>query len=280
MSAIKAVVFDWAGTMVDFGSCAPVRAMQAVFGAAGVPVDDATVRRYMGTAKRDHVVSMLSEPEPGAAWIAAKGGAWTETDVDALMVALEPAMQRKAEATAQLIPGAAEAIALLKARDIGIGSTTGYTRTMMEGILALAAGQGYAPQAVVCAGETREGRPAPLMIWKALIELGAWPTDRTVVVDDAAVGVEAGRNAGCWSIGLAGSGNGVGLSLAEYRALSSEDRAARLAEAAEAHEAAGADVVIESVADLSLALDMIEDWMAQGRLPGSGPCVRVAPVPA
>lgn len=280
MSAIKAVVFDWAGTIVDFGSCAPVRAMQSVFGAVGVAVDDATVRRYMGTAKRDHVVSMLSEPAIGAAWQEAHGHAWTEADVDALMVALEPAMQREAEATARLIPGAAEAIALLKAREMGIGSTTGYTRTMMEGILALAAGQGYAPEVVVCAGETRVGRPAPLMIWKALVELGAWPTDRTVVVDDAAVGVEAGRNAGCWSIGLAGSGNGVGLPLGEYRALDAETRAARLAEAAEAHETAGADVVIESVADLSRAIDMIEGWIAENRLPGSVACVRVAPVPA
>lgn len=272
MSAIKAVVFDWAGTMVDFGSCAPVRAMQSVFGAAGVTVENAIVRRYMGTAKRDHVVSMLSEPTIGAAWLATKGETWTEADVDALMVALEPAMQREAEATAELIPGAKEALDLLKTRGISVGSTTGYTRTMMAGILPRAAAQGYEPEAVICAGETREGRPAPLMIWKALVEMGAWPTDRTIVVDDAAVGVAAGRHAGCWSVGLSGSGNGVGLPLVDYLALGCDDRTARLSEAAEAHERAGADIVIESVADLSRALDMIEDWIAEDREPGAMGC--------
>ncbi|UQV19036.1 hypothetical protein MU852_04005 [Brevundimonas albigilva] len=118
------------------------------------------------------------------------------------------------------------------------------------------------------------------MIWKALVELGAWPTDAAVVVDDAAVGVEAGRNAGCWSVGLAGSGNGVGLPLADYLDLSPQDRATRLAEAAEAHEAAGADVVIESVAQLSQALAIIDDHVARGLKPGQADCVCIAPVRA
>lgn len=278
MSAIKAVVFDWAGTMVDFGSCAPVRALKTVFADASVPVDDGPVRRSMGMAKRAHVIAMLSEAEIGEAWKTAKGAAWTEADVDVLMEALEPAMQREAEATAGLIPGALDALEALEAKGISVGSTTGYTRTMMSGILPRAAAQGYEPATVVCAGETREGRPAPLMIWKALVELGAWPTDAAVVVDDAAVGVEAGRNAGCWSVGLAGSGNGVGLSLDEYEALEPQDRAARLTLAAEAHVAAGADVVIESVAYLSQALAMIEDRIAEGFKPGGADCACIAPV--
>lgn len=280
MGAIKAVVFDWAGTMVDFGSCAPVRALKDVFAEAGAPVEDDQVRRYMGMAKRAHVEAMLSEPEIGEAWRAARGRGWSEADVDGLMVELEPAMRREAEATAALIPGALEVLALLRARDIQVGSTTGYTRPMMAGILPLAAAQGYAPEVVVCAGETRAGRPAPLMIWKALIELGAWPTDATIVVDDAAVGVAAGRNAGCWSIGLAGSGNGVGLPLDDYLALAPDDRAARLAKAAGAHEAAGADIVLESVADLSRGLAIIEARIAQGGKPGGSECVCIPPVRA
>ena len=278
MSAIKAVVFDWAGTMVDFGSCAPVRALKAVFAEAGAPVEDDQVRRYMGMAKRAHVEAMLSEPEIGEAWRAARGRGWSEADVDGLMAKLEPAMRREAEATAALIPGALEALAMLRARDIQVGSTTGYTRPMMAGILPLAAAQGYEPEVVVCAGETRAGRPAPLMIWKALVELGSWPTDAAVVVDDAAVGVAAGRNAGCWSIGLAGSGNGVGLPLDDYLALAQDDRAARLAEAAEAHEAAGADIVLESIADLSHGLAIIEARIAQGGKPGGSDCVCIPPV--
>ena len=94
---------------------------------------------------------------------------------------------------------------------VRIGSGTGYTREMMADILVSAAEQGYAPEIVVCAGETPSGRPAPLMTWKALIALDAWPARACIKVDDAPVGIEEGRLAGCWTVGLSASGNGMGL---------------------------------------------------------------------
>ena len=35
---LKAVIFDWAGTMIDFGCRAPVLALCELFATAGVPV--------------------------------------------------------------------------------------------------------------------------------------------------------------------------------------------------------------------------------------------------
>ncbi len=45
------VIFDWAGTMVDFGSEAPVKALIQAFGDEGVAIDAAAARRDMGKAK-------------------------------------------------------------------------------------------------------------------------------------------------------------------------------------------------------------------------------------
>jgi phosphonoacetaldehyde hydrolase len=135
---------------------------------------------------------------------------------------------------------------------------------MMSGILPRAAAQGYAPEVVVCAGETPTGRPAPLMTWKALIALDAWPAQACVKVDDATVGIEEGRLAGCWTIGLAASGNGVGLSLDDYRALAEPDRRQRVAAAAEHLTAAGADYVIDTVADIRPVLEAIAARIAAG----------------
>jgi phosphonoacetaldehyde hydrolase len=269
---IKAVLFDWAGTMVDFGSRAPVAAMQRVFGGAGVLVSDATVRRYMGRAKREHVEAMLREEDVAARWRKVHGTAWTDADVDALMDALEPAMAAEAIATAELVPGARDAIAMLDDRGIRIGSTTGYTRTMMAGIVPRAAEQGYAPEAIVCAGEAAAGRPAPLMLWKALVEMGVWPAAAALAVDDATVGIEAGRHAGCWTVGVAASGNGMGLSLTDYEALDDGARAECLRTVAAEFAAVGADVVIPSVADLSQALAIIDARIGAGKRPGDEPC--------
>ena len=63
-------------------------------------------------------------------------------------------MAAAAAESAQLIPGAATVAADLKALGVRIGSGTGYTRAMMAPILSAAAAQGYAPEVVVCAGET------------------------------------------------------------------------------------------------------------------------------
>lgn len=280
MSRIVAVLFDWAGTMIDFGSRAPVMAMAKVFESAGVPADEALIRRYMGMAKREHVVAILSEAATTGHWLAAKGRDWTEADVDALMTELEPAMQASASACRDMVPGAAAAAAMLAARGIKVGSTTGYTRTMMADIIPAAAAQGYAPEVIVCAGETAQGRPAPLMLWQAMGAISAWPAARCVAVDDAPVGITAGRNAGLWTIGVAGSGNGVGLAHDDFAALSADDRVARMAPAIGEFIAAGADFVIESVADLSLAIDAIEAALAKGELPGAAPARMLIGQPA
>lgn len=268
-TSVTAVLFDWAGTMIDFGSRAPVMAMERVFGQAGVLVEEAAIRRYMGKAKREHVVAMLSEPEIAARWREAKGADWTEADVDALMVLLEPAMQECAGICRDLIPGAVETFAMLRARGIRVGSTTGYTRTMMAEIIPAAAEQGYDPEVIVCAGETAQGRPAPLMLWKALVEMGMWPAGACMAVDDAPVGVEAGRHAGMWTVGLGGSGNGVGLDHATFTALSKGERDERMAPVVAEFTAAGADFVIESVADLDLAVAAVEQAMVRGERPGA-----------
>jgi phosphonoacetaldehyde hydrolase len=267
---IRAVVFDWAGTMVDFGCMAPVEALIDAFAAHDVRLSAADARRDMGRAKRDHVQAILGYPEVAAAWRAAKGDAPTLADGEAIYGALEPLIEAAATRCATLIPGAAAVAADLRARGVKVGSGTGYTRQMMSGILPRAAEQGYAPDVVVCAGETPSGRPAPLMTWKALIELDAWPAAACVKVDDATVGIEEGSLAGCWTVGLAASGNGVGLGLAEFQALAGPERRTRVQAAGAQLRAAGADYVIDTVADIRPVLEAIAGRIAAGQRPGAG----------
>ena len=89
----------------------------------------------------------------------------------------------------------------------------------------------------------------------ACADLGVWPLSRVVKVDDAEVGVAEGRNAGCFTVGLAASGNMVGLSAEALAALDPATRKALVAEAGARLRAAGADLVIDTVADLIPALE-------------------------
>ena len=194
--AIKAVILDWAGTMIDHGSRAPVVALRHVFADAGVTISEAEARADMGRAKRDHIRAILAMPRVTAAWRALHGADPDEETVSALHDAVEPMMRVAAKECATLIPGAADLVVRLTAAQVRIASCTGYTRSMMADILPLAAAQGYAPEVVVCSGETLEGRPSPLMLWKALVDLGVWPASACVKVDDATVGIGEGRAGG------------------------------------------------------------------------------------
>jgi phosphonoacetaldehyde hydrolase len=262
--AIKAVVLDWAGTMVDHGCRAPVMALERVFEQASVPITEAEARADMGRAKRDHIRAILAKPRVAEAWKQAHGAAPAETDVSMLHDQVEPMMRAAARDCAELIPGAADLASRLRAAGVRIASCTGYTRPMMADILPLAAAQGYAPDVVVCSGETTEGRPSPLMLWKALVELGVWPASACVKVDDSTVGIGEGKAAGAWTVGLAASGNGVGLSHDALLALPEAERTRRVDAAAADLRAAGADYVINSIADLWPVLEEISARIEAG----------------
>jgi phosphonoacetaldehyde hydrolase len=249
-----AVIFDWAGTMVDFGSLAPVFAMRRAFDAYGLALDDAEIRASMGLAKRDHVKAIFANPRVARSWSLSQGGEPNEGDIDRVYESIGPLMREEGAARMGLIPGAGETVAALRAHGVRIGSTTGYTRDMMDPILKGAAHQGYRPDTVVCAGDTSIGRPAPFMIWRALTDLEIWPTSAVAKIDDAPVGIAEGKNAGCYTIGVAASGNAMGLTAEAYASLSISERNVRLTAARTELLAAGADLVIDTVADLPTLL--------------------------
>ena len=264
---VKAVIFDWAGTMIDFGCMAPVEALRDTFAAAGVPLTDAEARADMGMAKLDHLRAILAKPEVAERWHTARGHAPGESDVQALYAVLEPAMEAAAARAATLIPGAADAFAELQDLGIKVGSGTGYTRAMMAPILPAAAAQGYAPQVVICAGETHSGRPSPLPAWAAMVALDAWPARACIKVDDAAVGIVEGVEAGCWAIGVAASGNGVGVDAGTLAAMPEAQREAAIAAAAHTLVEAGAHVVIDDVWQLLPVVHAIAAQIAAGEYP-------------
>lgn len=267
LSPLKMVVFDWAGTMVDFGCKAPVRAFAKALAEEGILVAEAEIRADMGLAKKDHVRCLLARPVVAKAWASRHGRPADEADVDRVYGRLEPLIGEAAAEAGELIPGAQAVCEALHGAGLKVGSTTGYTRAMMKPVLSRAAEQGYLPDLVTCAGETASGRPAPLMMYRTCVELGVWPMSLVVKVDDAASGIAEGLNAGAWTIGVAASGNGVGLSASELAELSPSDRAARIGASRIALEIVGAHYVIDVVADIVPVLVHIAARVRAGARP-------------
>lgn len=166
-----------------------------------------------------------------------------------------------------VIPGVPEAVAECRRLGLKIGSSTGYTRELMRQVTEAAARQGYQPDCVLCAEDAPRGRPAPYLLYEAAQRLDVYPLWSFVKVDDTPVGIEAGRNAGCWTVGVTRTGNGVGLSLDEITAFPADEVRRRCEDAAEKLTAAGAHFTIESVADILDVIQEIERRASRGELP-------------
>jgi len=262
---LKAAILDWAGTVVDHGSRAPMGAFVRAFAEFGVAIGIADARGPMGMAKWDHIRAVGQAPAVAATWRARHGRDFVESDVDAIFQVFEPMNIAAVRDHADIIPGAVEAIEILRRRGIRIAGTTGYTRPIMDVLEPLAAASGYAPELTVCAGDLPAGRPSPLMMWYAMARLGVWPAACVVKVDDTAPGIGEGRAAGTWTIGIALSGNAVGLSAEELAAVAPRERALLREQAAA--ELRDADMIIDSIADLPRAVAAIDARLAAGESP-------------
>ena len=266
-SGIRAVFLDWAGTVVDHGSVAPVKALEDIVAGAGVPVERPLARRYMGLAKKDHIRRILEEPEVAAKWLATHGASPDEGDVARLYAKFEPRMMELLAGYAQVIPGAVDMVEILRGKGIKIAGTTGYTRPMLERLELLAAKQGYRTDKSLVPEDVGAGRPFPWMLFKLAIDLRIYPLSACVKIGDTESDMEEGRNAGMWTIGLTRSGNAVGLTEKEWNALDAAEQARLLAKAGEELNSAGAHYTAESIGHVLPLLEEIESRIAAGEFP-------------
>ncbi|MFC4256908.1 phosphonoacetaldehyde hydrolase [Altererythrobacter xixiisoli] len=260
-------IFDWAGTVLDFGCLAPVRAFREAFEQAGVAITEAEARAPMGAAKREHIELILMQPSVQPRWRAVHGKTASQQDIDDLYAAFLRIDAINCARYSDLVPGTLDTIAELRGRGMRIGSTTGYPRSVMDGLMPLAEAQGYVPDACFTVSEVAQGRPAPDMVLANALALGVPDMRAGVVVDDSPSGLLSGRAAGMWAVGILASGNEVGLPLAAWEALDDDGRDVLRRAARPALEAAGAHYVIDSVAGLLPVIDAINLRLAAGEAP-------------
>ena len=267
-SGLRGVVFDWAGTIVDFGSLAPMGAFVSLFDKHGIEVSIAQARIPMGLPKLEHIRVLGRLPEVAQQWQLRKGRSFGDDDARALLLEFEPMSAQAAMERSDFIPGFLGLYAWLQQQGMRVSTTTGYTRTIMRPLIEKARAQGLVPDLVVCCDDVEHSRPDPMGMHACMEAMGLGRQGSLALkVDDTAPGLAEGRNAGCWSVGVAASGNAMGWSLAQWQEGDSPRRQAALAQARQLLRQAGAHEVIDTVAELPTAISAIHSRLQAGEQP-------------
>ena len=246
-----AIIFDWAGTTVDYGCFAPVRAFVEVFKEFGIEPSMDEVRKPMGMLKRDHIKAMLSMERISGLWKRKYGRDWTEADVDKLHDIFEEKLLASLVNYTDVKPYVLETVEELRKREIKIGSTTGYTDKMMSIVVPAAKKNGYSPDVWFSPDAVgHKGRPYPYMIFKNMEALGIMSVDRVMKVGDTISDIKEGKNAGVYTVGVVEGSSELGLTQAEFDSLGVDEKAARIQSVKDKFMDAGADMVISTVKEL------------------------------
>lgn len=181
---IRAVIFDWAGTTMDFGCMAPAVVFQKVYDKAGVPISMEEARVPMGAHKKVHIGLIAQIPSVRRRWVDTHSAEPTDKDVDTMFEDFVPMQEACLSDYSTLIPGTLEVVAECRKRGYKIGSTSGYLPGMLAINLADAEKQGYVPDATFGAGDVPRGRPFGHMVLRNILEMDVSPVQSVVKVDD------------------------------------------------------------------------------------------------
>ena len=264
---LQAVILDWAGTVVDFGSFAPTQIFVEAFKEFGIEVSLEESRGPMGMGKWDHIRTLCNVPEIAERYREKFGRTPTDDDVTAIYERFMPLQIEKIAVHSGIIPGALESIQTLRDKGLKIGTCSGYPKIVMDKVVELAEKNGYSPDCVVATDEVPNGRPYPAQSLQNVISLGISDVAACVKVDDTWPGILEGRSAGMWTVALTCSGNALGLTYEEYKKLDKAQLDEERQRIQKIFEGSKPHYLIDTIAELPEVIEDINLRLSKGELP-------------
>lgn len=186
---VELVVFDMAGTTVN-DEDGVNRSVRAALAEVGIAATREAVNQVMGIPKPvaiKHLIECSHHPERLA-------------DLDAIHADFVGRMIRfyQTDPSVYEIPGASDTFRRLHAAGIKVALDTGFTRDIVDVLLARLGWNGSALiGTTVASDEVARGRPHPDMVVKAMRDLGVSDPQRVAKVGDTPADLQEGTAAGC-----------------------------------------------------------------------------------
>ncbi|WP_066874392.1 phosphonoacetaldehyde hydrolase [Clostridium mediterraneense] len=254
---IKGVIFDWAGTTIDYGCFSPVGAFIEAFKSKGIEITIDEAREPMGMLKIDHIRAILNMPRVKKLFKEKYNREATQEDVNQLYDRFEKVLFSSLSDYVKLNPYVLEVVDELRAREIKIGTTTGYTKEMMDIILPIANKEGYKPDFTIASDEVEKARPYPYMINENAKVLGIDNMKALVKVGDTVVDIKEGKNAGVFTVGVILGSSELGLTYDEVNNMNKQELKIKMNLVREKLLNAGADYVIDDMSELIEVIEKI-----------------------
>ena len=291
---VEAVIFDWAGTTMDYGCYAPAVVFMDVFKAKGVDITMEEARRPMGKHKRLHIEDLVKMESVREKWKKEYKCYPESKDVEEMFAVFVPKQLAVLPKYSNLIDGTLDVMDELRDRGKKIGSTTGYIGEMMDVLLFEAAARHYIPDISVCSGHYAKrfgggyalnkdpvigfsdniSRPGPNMCNLNAVLLGVSANERCVKVGDTLDDIREGKRAGMWTIALAGTGNEMylleeheGKTEKEVEAIDPVGYQKKILKAYQNMAKEEPSFIVKSIREVPPALEQIESMIRRGYIP-------------
>ena len=269
---VQAVILDWSGTVSDKYAIAPALCFQKTFQIFDIHPTMEQCRKTMGIRKDLHISEMLfNEEDIRSQWIKKFKREPEEKDVLLLHSQFIP-IQLKCLASKHyglLLPGTRKIFNIMRSNNIKIGSTTGFTRPMIDILIDASHKQGIWFDSTVGGDEVVNGcRPFPHMLYKNLDNMGIDDIQTVIKIDDTISGIEEGKNAGCWTVGVSRYSNYMNIDSEEHESqLTTREIKRRNQISRHKLIDAGAHYVIDSLADIMPIIHRINTQLEKGYCP-------------
>ncbi len=266
---VKAVILDLEGTVLDYGGLGLAKALVELFQRYQVflPLEEAHITHALPKAM--HIQHLFHLPSVAEQWRKQHQTPPDEARCQTLADELLSIQLANAPYDAQLLPHVAASVQKWQQAGILIAATSSEPASLAQTILKQAQTQGFRPDQAVFIDQIANNAtpPAPWLIAQSAMMLGVYPWESVVTIGDTVDDIEAGLNAGVWTVGVVQTGREMGCTAQELQTMQPEKRQALIDEIRQRMYRNGAHFVVNTFDQCNRVLDEIQDRLAIGIRP-------------